>query len=525
MLGDVSEVIRGITFPASAKEMEKTNSNVCCLRTTNIQREIDWSDVYFLPRSYVRREDQLVHAGDILMSMANSYELVGKVAVARSLPFETAFGAFLAAIRPRHGIHGQFLFHLLRTPRVQAELRMGSSQTVNIANISAKALAAIRVAIAPPYEQKRVADKLDSLLAKIDTCRERLHRVPQILKKFRESVLEAAVSGRLTEEWRGKSVPALTGAALAAEVASRRAKSQESNTPAGVKGRTNSAGKRARAATSKSGIKMTSVPDTWGLIAAADAVEPDKPIIYGILQPGPDIAGGVAYVQGVDIDGGKIKVDQLTYTTHEIAAQYSRSTLATGDVVLCIIRNIKVAIVPIELDGGNISRTIARLRPSSIIRGKYLATVLDSPFARRWFSQFFRGIDMPGLNLRDVRQLPIPLPSLEEQDEIGRRVDELFALADSLQLRYDDASTRVDKLTPSVLAKAYRGELVPQDPNDEPAAYVLERIQAKRGNGSIETVSHPKRGNDGSGGRGKTVKAQGAHAPRRRGRPGLRAKA
>ena len=71
-------------------------------------------------------------------------------------------------------------------------------------------------------------------------------------------------------------------------------------------------------------------------------------------------------------------------------------------------------------------------------------------------------------------------PPIEEQTEIVRRVEALFALADKVQTQYSAARARIDKLTASILAKAFRGELVPQDPNDEPASVLLERLRAKR---------------------------------------------
>lgn len=72
------------------------------------------------------------------------------------------------------------------------------------------------------------------------------------------------------------------------------------------------------------------------------------------------------------------------------------------------------------------------------------------------------------------------LPPLHEQTEIVRRVEQLFAFADQLEAKVNEARTRIDRLTQSILAKAFRGELVPQDPSDEPASVLLERIQAQR---------------------------------------------
>jgi type I restriction enzyme S subunit len=89
-----------------------------------------------------------------------------------------------------------------------------------------------------------------------------------------------------------------------------------------------------------------------------------------------------------------------------------------------------------------------------------------------------------------VRELPFVLPPLAEQQEIVQRVEELFTLADQIEARYRKAKAYFDKLTPSILAKAFRGELVPQDPNDEPAENLLERI--RKTNSHISSTRHAK---------------------------------
>jgi type I restriction enzyme S subunit len=91
------------------------------------------------------------------------------------------------------------------------------------------------------------------------------------------------------------------------------------------------------------------------------------------------------------------------------------------------------------------------------------------------------------INQKALSSLPVSLPPLEEQHEIVRRVEALFKIADDIEKRYQKAKAHVDKLTQSILAKAFRGELVPQDPNDEPAAELLKRIQAERKNQEAET--------------------------------------
>lgn len=90
------------------------------------------------------------------------------------------------------------------------------------------------------------------------------------------------------------------------------------------------------------------------------------------------------------------------------------------------------------------------------------------------------GNNQQALNKKAVQSLPFPLPPLAEQTEIVRRVEQLFAFADQLEAKVKNAKARIDRLTQSILAKAFRGELVPQDPSDEPACELLARIQAQR---------------------------------------------
>lgn len=100
-----------------------------------------------------------------------------------------------------------------------------------------------------------------------------------------------------------------------------------------------------------------------------------------------------------------------------------------------------------------------------------------------------RGVAQKGINLADVRRLLIALPSRSAQSEIVRRVEQLFAYADQLEAKVAAAQQRIDALTQSLLAKAFRGELVPQDPSDEPASVLLERIRTQRA-----ATPKPKRG-------------------------------
>jgi type I restriction enzyme S subunit len=119
----------------------------------------------------------------------------------------------------------------------------------------------------------------------------------------------------------------------------------------------------------------------------------------------------------------------------------------------------------------------------------FVALVLQSKRGQQLLAGKTRGVAQKGINLADVRRLPIALPSRTAQREIVDRVEQLFTYADQLEAKVAAAKQRIDALTQSLLAKAFRGELVPQDPTDEPASALLERIRAQRA-----ATPKPKRG-------------------------------
>ena len=469
-LNDISYVVRGITFPAFAKEEIHTPNNVCCLRTSNIQREIEWDDVYFIDRKYVKRDDQFVQTGDVLMSMANSYALVGKVAIASNVPSPTAFGAFLAAIRPTLIVDGKYLFHLLRTNRIQSELREGSTQTTNIANISVSRLSGIEIPLAPLNEQKRIADKLDAVLARVDACRDRLDRIPTILKRFRLSVLAAAVTGVLTEEWRQLNPHLIDAEQLANSV------HFEHEESGGHK-----SGNAAAPTEDVHDVSIDMFPSGWQILTLRDAVKPNRPITYGILKPGPELEKGVPYIRVADFPGEKLNLSTIRNTSPKIDENFKRSRLLPGDLLLSIRGTVgRIIEIPAELENANITQDTARLTIQPNINRLYVLWFLRSSIAQDRMKKATKGVAVRGINIGDVRALQLPLPSRSEQDEIVRRLESLFAYADRLEARYKIARTQVEKLTPSLLAKAFRGKLVPQDPTDEPASELLARIAASK---------------------------------------------
>jgi len=214
----------------------------------------------------------------------------------------------------------------------------------------------------------------------------------------------------------------------------------------------------------------------------AEITPEDAPIIYGILQPGPNLSSGVPYVRPTEITDGEIQLENVRRTSPEIAAKYRRATIKAGDLILTIVGTIgKVASVPEALNGGNITQSSCRIRvDSDKADADFVRHWLQSPQAWKQYDAGRLGTAVPRLNLRDIRGFKIVLPSLPEQRVIAERLDRACARAERVKAEASRARALIDRLEAAILAKAFRGELVPQDPDDEPASVLLDRIRAQR---------------------------------------------
>jgi type I restriction enzyme S subunit len=362
----------------------------------------------------------------------------------------------------------QFIAYRLATPDTYADFR-GMVRGVTRPRINISHLKKYAIAVPPISEQLRIVKSLDSLIGSVDKCRARLDRVRQILMKFREAVLEAAVTGRLTEEWRGQQ----TSSAVDAKP------DVETILNAHIAAGGHRAGNAALPTSDVHDLDGSMFPKEWGLIDLRDAIEPGRPITYGILKPGPEVSDGVSYVRVADYPGNRLNLNTVRKTSRLIESEFARARLRTGDLLLSIRGTVgRLIVIPSELEGANITQDSARLSIQESLNKEFVRFYLSSPIAQQRMRRATKGVAVRGINIGDVRALQLPVPVLSEQLEISRRVNELFALADSLQRRYENTASFTERLTPSVLAKAFRGELVLQDSSDEPVEEMFERARS-----------------------------------------------
>ena len=142
----------------------------------------------------------------------------------------------------------------------------------------------------------------------------------------------------------------------------------------------------------------------------AELVQDDRPITYGVIKPGAFVETGTYLVKVKDMCDGKINVDGLVKITPEVDSMYSRSKLKEGDILLSIRGTVgRVVIVPKELEGANITQDTARISLKTDLNNYYVKCVLESPTIQDWISMHICGLAVKGINLADVRKIPIPM--------------------------------------------------------------------------------------------------------------------
>lgn len=415
-------------------------------------------------KSYVHFQD-----GDVLLAKITPCFENGKAGLVRGMPSGIGAGSSEYFVcRPDTSLlDPRCLLAFFKTERFLKEGETRMTGSVGHKRVPKDYLLSTEIPLPPLAEQQRIADKLDALLARVDACRDRLDRLPAILKRFRQSVLSSAMLGALTEDWRVAQDEHSEGVKLAEQL--------EANHVAAGGHR---AGNAAEPTEGVHDLSVETFPSGWGLATLRDAVDPQRPITYGILKPGPELSDGIPYVRVADFPNDRLALDGIRRTSPAIDAEFKRSRLRAGDLLLSIRGTVgRLIEIPQELENANITQDTARLAIQSLLSRSFVLWYLRSEHAQSRMRRAVKGVAVRGINIGDVRALQLPVPSRAEQDEIVRRIEALFALADAIEARYSNARAQVDRLTPAVLAKAFRGELVPQDPNDEPASALLERLR------------------------------------------------
>lgn len=219
-LGDVLEVIRGVTYRKEDSRKTSNEGFLPVLRANNIQNTLVFEDLVYAPAKDVS-ETQTLRVGDIVIAASSgSLSVVGKAAQLKH-PWAGSFGAFCFGLRPNIHIEQRFLGWFLHTKEYRNRVSKAAAG-VNINNLRAEHIEKTPLRVPPFREQERIADKLDELISDLDAGVAALERVQAKLKHYRAAVLKAAVEGALTVEWRAQHFVTETASALLTRILAER---------------------------------------------------------------------------------------------------------------------------------------------------------------------------------------------------------------------------------------------------------------------------------------------------------------
>jgi type I restriction enzyme S subunit len=343
--------------------------------------------------------------------------------------------------------------------------------------INTTQLRQLRIKLAPLAEQRRIVAKVEELLGRVSAARERLTRVPAILKRFRQSVLAAACSGRLTEDWRERNADVQPAAEILQMIEAKRRSSTILGRPVP---------RRSNGEHIEEVAREYIIPDEWTTCRVEQ--------IATVQLGGTPSRKEPTYWNGSIpwVSSGEVANCRIQRTAERITAEGLKNSSAKlyppGSVLIAMIGEGKTrgqaAILKIEActnqNSAGLIFDCGGVSPEYI----WYWALCEYESTRSGG----RGGAQPALNGEKVRALRLPLPPLAEQREIVRRVEALFKLADAVETKIAAGMARVKKLTQAILAKAFRGELVPTEAelarregrDFEPASVLLERIRAAR---------------------------------------------
>lgn len=365
-----------------------------------------------------------------------------------------AYNVAIAKVLIPNNIDKRFVFYLLNSSFFQEPILSIERSAQD--GFNKDDLSRIYIPLPPLNEQKRIVKKLDSIMQKVNEVNERLERIPLILKRARQSILNQAITGELTKDWR----------------------KEHSEIPPAIEMLNNLRHRLLKNASNAEKTKINNIfdyqegyfsfeiPDSWCFSTLEKLCKSFK---YGTSSKSA-VSGLVPVLRMGNLQNGEIDWNDLVYTSDE--QEINKYNLNKNDVLFNRTNSPelvgKTAIYRGEQQAIYAGYLI-KIENYLELNSEYLNCALNSTFAKEWkLDVKTDGVSQSNINAQKLAKFEISLPPLEEQEEIVKRVKEAFEKLDKIEAQYKKAKSYTDRLTQSILHKAFTGNLVPQDPNDKP---------------------------------------------------------
>lgn len=425
-LGEVCQFQRGITFPSSAKKTVSTENLIPCVRTANVQEELILDDLIYVDKKYVKdNKSKYLMKNDIIMSSANSRELVGKTCFVDQVPFLMTFGGFVLTIRAKR-IYSKLLFYMLRLEFLSGNFIKESTQTTNIANISTTSLSKYKFPLPPIQEQRRIVERIESLFSKLDEAKEKIQLSLDSFENRKSAILYQAFSGELTKKWREENGISLDD------------------------WREEKLGQRCSINPKKISTKELS---------------DDMNITFIPMASVSDVLGEVSIPLTKKL--GEYKKGYTNFTQEDILF---------AKITPCM-ENGKIAVVgELENDIGFGSTEFYVIRCNKGSYNRFIYHLLRWKKFREEAKAVMSGaVGQQRVPKSFLEEYRVRFPSFGEQKEIVRILDSIFEKERNIQ-ELIEVIEKIDLMKKSILARAFRGELGTNIPEEESAIELLKSV-------------------------------------------------
>lgn len=369
--------------------------------------------------------------GDVIFAKITPSMENGKSAIATGLVNGIGFGSTeFHVLRSYGGVIPEYIWYFIRQKSFRDDARKVMTGAVGQQRVPAAYLKEHLLPLPPLTEQKRIVAKLDNLTSRTANARTAINHISPLIEKYKQAILRKAFSGDLTAGWR-----------------------------------------------SCNGVSMSRT------VRLGDVV---SDIRYGTAKKSYPEKRGTAVLRIPNVSDGHINLVDLKYTNFD-DQELRKLALQLGDIL--VVRSNgspdlvgRVAMVTEAEAGLAYAGYLIRLRPNiNKIKPEYLKYILGSPQIRNTIKAIIRSSNgIHNINSGELSSLEFPCPELDEQSEIVRRIETGFVWLNRVSNEHAAASDLLSALDPSLLQVAFQGELVPQNPHDEPASILLERVKAER---------------------------------------------